>query len=264
MKIKISVNSTFINVKVCVISAGRPETAPRVLSQFPDAVWYVPECQTALYRNQLPPGVRVVGVSGQLPMKAIQLNRALCDALREQRQVMATVDDDIVRCLDASSRKEVNLMDVVNDIAMALLNSRFSLGGPYSGTNTHWAPGTIRSYGRVPGALMVHNLTTGHPLLFDNDIIGMEDLDYCIAHHVNRGGVLLHGRYCLENLWSTNPGGYQDYRTSQNIKSTVVKLANKWSVYGCVFKVDLSRKNRIAFRVPWKRIADKYKDLGPA
>lgn len=241
-----------MKVAIACISAGRPNNVARVHEQVGKCWWYVPASQLSQYAAA---GAKVVPVAGRLPMKALQLNQALTE-LSKDHDAIATVDDDIVKVLDRTSRKPITVIQAVDCIAAALLASKFKLAGPYSGTNTKWSPG-ISSYGRIPGALMVH---LPSPLRFDNRIIGAEDLDYCVKHHLAYGGVLLYGECCLENEWSTNEGGYQSYRSEANIRSTTSLLAAKWEKYGATFKVKPESKNLVQYKVPWKKLTlEKYR-----
>ena len=182
-------------------------------------------------------------------MKPIQVNKALDDY--KDYDVVAVLDDDNLYIIRKEDKKVLRMKQCVRTMAKALINSPYSMAGPYSGVNTSWAPGQVKS-GRVPGAMML--VKTSTELRFDSDIIGMADLDYCIQHHVEKKGVLLCGDYCLKNEWSTNEGGYQDYRTQENMQETVNSLESKWSEYGCKFWLDFDRQNPIGFRIPWKKL----------
>lgn len=232
-------------VKVCVISAGRPSNVSRYSGL--DCIWYVPADQVSTYRHS---GAKnVVGVKGTLPMKSKQLNTALESGF-SKNQLVATIDDDIVKIIDKASKKVVELGTAINRIAKLLHDSDYYLAGPYSGLNTSWAPGIVNQ-GRIPGALMVHK---PNRLRFDLKLKESEDIDYVVQHHVVHKGVLLVGDLCLQNEWSDNEGGYQDFRSSKLLEDVTKVLDSKWSSKGCTFKLDSSRKNGVNYRVPWKKL----------
>ncbi len=240
-----------MNIVFVVISAGRASNCNKVEKDLLGnvCVWYVPYNQVESYRKG---GAKtVVGVHGNLPMKSIQLNQALED-LSSKYDFVVTLDDDIVKVVHKHTRKEVSIAQCAFDIASSLNLSPYYLGGPYTGLNTSWAPG-LKMYGRIPGALMVHKKSG---LRFDNSIVGAEDFDYCILHHIVYGGVVLHGDYCLENLWSDNPGGYQDIRNDQNISEVTRLLSKRYSKYGGKFEFDAVAKNKVKYRFPWKKVAN--------
>lgn len=237
---------------VSVISAGRPGNVARISQMVPGAVWFVPEEQSHEYRIA---GAQVVPVTGVLPMKGVQLNRALDEGFSNGRMVV-TLDDDIIKVISKDTRAVVSVEEALTSMAAALQSSDFSLGGPYSGTNTSWAPGRVK-WGRVPGAMMLHKRSD---LRFDVNNVGAEDLDYNIQHHLRFGGVELCGEFCLANEWSSNAGGYQSFRTPQNM-AQVTQLMHrkwmhrKWSQYGASFKL-ATTKNGVSYRVPWKNLTE--------
>jgi hypothetical protein len=241
-----------MRLAVCVISSGRPGNVARVQQQFPSCSWYIPDGQAGAY---LSAGAREVHVvTGTLPMKSRQLNRALEQNFNGQRpaDVVATVDDDIVKCILASNRKAVPLMTVVADLADRLLQSDYRLAGPYSGTNTRWAGGEDKNSGLIPGAMMVHLKSE---LRFDEQLKNLVDLDYCMAHHLRHGGVLMAGDYCLQNEFQDNPGGLVDHRNPELIKECVEYLSAKWGDYGCKFEEAPHKKNKIKWVIRWQRLA---------
>lgn len=250
-------------IQVCCISAGRPGNVPTVMKQFPHVAFYVPERERGDYVAAGAAAVMVYGVEGKLPMKARQANQALEDYMATGGfDVVATVDDDIVRVLDANTRQEVNPMLAVNAIALALWEHPTArLAGPYSGTNTSWAGGAVKYTGNVPGAMQLHKRVANKPYLaYDAELLQLEDLDLCVQHHLNNHGVLLHGGYCLENLWADNPGGYQSVRTLEHLAKNVDQLQAKWGEYGCKFLLDENHRNGMRFRIPWRQLADWYRD----
>lgn len=231
-------------VRICVISAGRPENVARY--DF-DPWWYIPIKQIEAYKKA---GAKyIVGVEGKLPMKSKQLNLALEHGFSE-RSLVATIDDDIVKAICKYTKKPLDLRTCIEDIAALLNKSPYYLAGPYSGLNTSWAPG-LAYCGRIPGAMMVHKPSS---LRFDSTTDSAEDLDYVIQHHVKFKGVVLAGNVCLQNEWSDNKGGFQDFRSQTLLTKVTKALDRKWSCKGCTFKLDSNRKNGVNYRVPWKKL----------
>lgn len=233
-------------LRISVISAGRPNNVSGYMDL--DCTWYVPVDQVASYKAK--GAKQIVGVKGTLPMKSKQLNTALEDGF-SKNQLVATVDDDIVKVICKNTKKSLPLGKVIERIAKLLQESDYYLAGPYSGLNTSWAPGIVNQ-GRIPGALMVHK--PNDKIRFASETDSAEDLDYVIQHHVEYKGVVLVGDLCLQNEWSDNDGGFQDFRSKQLLEDVTKALAKRWENTGCIFKLDPSRKNGVNYRVPWKKL----------
>lgn len=239
-------------VQVCCMSAGRPQNVIKVQEQFPNCIWYVPGDQVAAYKGY--GASEVVGVkSNTFPMKWLQLNQALDDWPNEI-DAIATVDDDIEKCLDVCSGKSISPQIVVQAIAEELLNSSFKLGGAFNGSNTKWAGGIIRNAGCISGAMMVH-LPSALRFSPIQEIGHLEDHDYCLQHHVTYGGVVIHGGYCMKNKRRGNPGGYQSRRDREMDLDMITKMTNKWGSYGYEIWEDLSDPQGYKTKIPWKKIA---------
>ncbi|RJQ26100.1 hypothetical protein C4577_04160 [Candidatus Parcubacteria bacterium] len=197
----------------------------------------------------------IVGVVGQLPMKWIQLNKALDDWLHRV-DIVATVDDDIQKCIDVSFKRDIVPQLVVENIAKELFNSPFYLGGPYSGGNTLFAGNKVRISGMVPGAMQLHR---NNELRFSNmGKCWLEDVDYCIQHHIKHHGVISHGGYCLVNKFKNNAGGYQTVRTQERRKETVDFMNSKWKSTKCVDVciADVKAKTEFDIKIKWKKLSE--------
>lgn len=241
-----------MKVQVYVISAGRSANAPAVESQFPGCVWYIPKEQVTKYRRAGAKDVR--GVKGELPMKSRQLNAALVDAESVGFEFAATVDDDIKRVL-AVDKSRVTPTGLVELLCDSLGESGYHLAGAYSGGNTKWAGGGVKTFGNINGSLMVHRLAGG--MLFDEDVRALVDLDFCVAHHVMFGGVLKDCRYCVENTWSEGAGGLNQFRNEALVKTAVEKLVSKWGrdVIGLLY--DENKKNGLGGRINWRKLSER-------
>ena len=82
-------------IHVAIISANRPHQVAQMQGALHSMqpTWYVPKGQASIYQNA--GAIKIVEVDGEMPMKSLQLNKALDDGF-QLGQIVVTLDDDYV------------------------------------------------------------------------------------------------------------------------------------------------------------------------
>lgn len=188
-----------------------------------ESLWFVPESQIYLYERQ---GAVCVPVKEtQFPMKSLQLNAAL-DMGFKNNEIVITMDDDFVETHCLHNNEVVSLSDLIKICYNQSLYSKY----PLIGFPT--LPNTGQHYGFLTGQLMFHKKTN---LRFDENMTWMEDLDYCINHHISYGGItpiLNYGiNFHVQTQNDSMPyiGGFKDKRTEESHTFLIDYIVNKYN-----------------------------------
>lgn len=246
---------------VTVQSAKRPESVKKLLEKLNPIVpiFYVPTEDVNSYREA--GATQIVPVSGNMPMKTKQLNRALLD---NKDNILVTMDDDLNGCMIVDTNKKgkkIPFVDLLEQTVEKFKTVEAELAG-FSTTSNPFYLRTTKDeyYGMLTGQLFIHK-STGE-VLFDENMNEMEDLDFIIQHHLHKGILKVNNFVVDFHVFGRNEktdkkysGGYRGYRTKESEQETYMYLRKK---YPSVFKGDLnySKTADIYKKVDWKRIAD--------
>ena len=98
-------------------------------------------------------------------------------------------------------------------------------------SNPFWVSGKVREHGNIPGAVTVHK---PNKIRYDNKLKMLEDLDLCIQHHIEHGGIIRDETAALRfeildiKKKHTQQGGYGNSRSKLQ-KSTLTYMQEKFN-----------------------------------
>lgn len=246
---------------VTIQSAKRPQSVKKLLEKLDPIVpiFYVPTDNVDSYHEA--GAKQIVPVSGTMPMKSKQLNRALLDNIGE---IVITMDDDLNGCIIVDSNKKgkkVPFVELANQTAEKFKNVEAELAGFSTTANPFYLRTTEdENYGMLKGGIFFHKPNSN--ILFDESMKELEDLDFIIQHHFHKGVLKVNSFVIDFHFFGQNEksdkkysGGYAGYRTKETETETYMYLRKK---YPSAFKGDLSyaKTADIYKKIDWKRIAN--------
>jgi hypothetical protein len=250
---------------IAIISAGRPHQVALMEKELEglNPVWYVPMSQAKTYLDA--GAVEIRGIEGDLPMKSIQLNAALDEGFSKNETVV-TLDDDYVWCkrviIEDKERKviSVSLQEVIEELVASLQESHFHLAGVAATTNALWSSGKPKFRGSLTGQIMVQ---TPSPIRYDANLKSFVDNEYCMAHHAEYGGVILHTQLLVNfhmlgrsvTADKKYVGGLKDLRTKETHYKACEVMTERYGVY--VEPVEPGQRRKMS--IIWKDIYWKGK-----
>lgn len=252
-----------MRISVCIISANRTYRVEETQKQYKglNISWYVPKDQVKDYVTA--GATSVIGVKGIMPMRGIQNNRALYKSfVMFKSNVCVIIDDDLNGFVDIQ-RRQISCKEAITEMSEELMDSPYYLAG----TNTRYRRmsfGETEKFGRLD-FIHIHKRNT--EIIYDTNIKGALDIDLCVAHHEQYGGLLkirdfaaLHHniRFSSGNM----PGGWVDLRTGQMTIDAVNYLNKKWSNYlnGEKFDYSINAKNEPSLfnKINWKKLHETH------
>jgi hypothetical protein len=248
---------------VAIISANRPYQVSKMEEALPSSnpVWFVPKGQGELYAEQGAKNIKEV--DGTLPMKSIQLNYALDEGFANNEPVV-TLDDDFVWVkrvfIDGEQRVTVNisLERAIEELLDLLKESRFHLAGVSATTNALWVQTQPKFRGSLTGQIMAQ---TPSVVRYDPDIKSFVDNEYCMAHHAEHGGLIMHTQllanfHMLGRSASADKkydGGFKNLRTKETHFRACQVMTERYGVY--VEPVEPGQRRKVPIRwqdIHWK------------
>ena len=249
-------------IHVAIISAKRPHQVSTMESALfgMNPIWYVPDTQVNDYIDA---GAKnVIGVAGEMPMKSKQLNRALDDGFALGKTVV-TMDDDyynVKKTYEENGKlktKPYSLKDTIEELVDSLKDSPYHLAGVGPSLNSFFSGTGIKHRGKVNGQLSVQ---TPNVVRYDENLKSQVDFDYCLAHHAEHGGVVIHKALLINfHLFGRNPskdknysGGLAGLRTLETNAHSAQVMSERYGIYVEPETVGGSRKTKIAYKnVKW-------------
>lgn len=251
---------------VTVQSAKRPSRVKKLLEKLDPIVpvFYVPTDNVDSYHEA--GATQIVPVSGTMPMKTKQLNRALLD---NKGEIVVTMDDDLNGCMivdENKKGKKIPFFDLLEQTVEKFKNVEAELAGFSTTSNPFYLRTTVdENYGMLTGQLFIHK--SFGEVLFDENMNEMEDLDFIIQHHLHKGILKVNNFVVDFHVFGRNEksdekysGGYSGYRTKETENETYMYLRKK---HPSVFKGDLNydKTADIYKKVDWKRIASPVNNI---
>lgn len=234
-------------------SFGRPSNVPLMHQHLGHLrpIWYVPESQASEYEEQ---GATVYPVKDKpFPMKTHQLNTAL-DHGFERGEMVVCMDDDLKYIKNKQNENQC-YATYIEHLCKLLEDSRFFLCGIANLTNPLWVSGKVREHGNVPGAVTVHK---PNKIRYDNKLKMLEDLDICIQHHIEHGGILRDETAALKfeildiKKKHHQKGGFSDSRSKLQ-KSTLSYMQEKYDSPFITFPLDSTPGENVHGQIMWTK-----------
>ena len=238
---------------ITIQSFGRPSNVPLMHQSLGhlEPTWYVPESQASDYEKQ---GAIVYPVKEQpFPMKTHQLNSAL-DQGFERGDMVVCMDDDFKYCR-IKENEHIPLATFIEQMGSKLEHSRFFIAGITNISNAFWISGKVREYGNLPGAITIHK---PNKIRYDTNLKMLEDLDVCIQHHVEHGGIIRDETAALKfeilsvNKKHTQEGGYGRSREKLQ-KSTLTYMQEKFNSPFITFPLDSAPGENVHGQILWPK-----------
>lgn len=251
---------------VTVQSAKRPSSVKKLLEKLDPIVpvFYVPTDNVDSYHEA--GATQIVPVSGTMPMKTKQLNRALLD---NKGEIVVTMDDDLNGCMivdENKKGKKIPFVDLLEQTVEKFKSVEAELAGFSTTANPYFLRTTKdESYGMLKGGILFHKPNPN--ILFDENMKELEDLEFIIQHHLHKGILKVNNFVIDFHFFGQNEksdekysGGYSGYRTKETENETYMYLRKK---HPSVFKGDLSyaKTADIYKKVDWKRIANPVDNI---
>jgi hypothetical protein len=223
-------------------------------------VWYVPNSQEDMYKRA--GAENVVGVIGEMPMKSIQLNHALNYGF-DLGQTVVTLDDDFhnVKKTFQENNKLLSvpysLKQTIIELSESLQGSLYHLAGAGPSLNAFFSGTGIKNRGKVNGQLSVQ---TPNIVRYDELLKSQVDFEYCLAHHAEHGGVVIHKSLLIDfHLYGRNAskdskytGGLAGLRTDETNEQAARVMTQRYGVTVEPEGVGKSRKSKVSYkRVRW-------------
>ncbi len=247
---------------IAVISAGRPHQVkvmePALFNLQP--FWYVPSDQVGIYRNA--GAENVIGVEGELPMKSKQLNHALNDGFGSGK-IVVTLDDDFhaVKKTFNENNKLVSLpytlKETITELVDSLKDSKFHLAGVGPSLNAFFSGIGIKNQGKVNGQLSAQSPNV---VRYDENLKSQVDYEYCLAHHAEHGGVIIHKSLLVDfHLFGRTPsrdkgytGGLANLRSNETNAFSAQVMSERYGIYIEAEEVGKSRKSKVSYKkIKW-------------
>lgn len=247
---------------VAVISAERPHQVPKMEAALSglNPIWYVPLEQVITYQNA---GAKyVTGVEGTMPMKSKQLNAALDEGF-SLNQTVVTLDDDYnkvsktVMVGDKIVSEACSLRSCISELEKSLQDSPFHLAGVGPSLNAFFSGVGFKYRGKVNGQLSAQ---TPSVVRYDENLKSQVDFEYCMAHHAEFGGVVIHKSFLVDfHLYGRSAskdknygGGLANHRTSATNLQAAQVMSERYGIYVEPEEVGGSRKTRIQYKnIKW-------------
>lgn len=238
------------DVRVCVVSSGRPGNVPAMAELFAPLPlwWYVPADQAGDYRytgaEQVVP---VAYPDGQRPL-VWQRNQALDDGFAADQWVAMT-DDDLRRCAvtdpDGTNTKAPIPAAAAVELAMtALFATPYRLAGAAPTDNAYFCRREVTTDGFIRSGFTVHR---PNPLRYDPELPLKEDYDLTLQHLRQYGGAVRVDALLMTYQQRSNRGGVQDYRTPEAEAAACRLLLARWPDH---LRAHATRANELTLR--WK------------
>ncbi len=238
---------------ITIQSFGRPSNVPLMHQALGNLnpTWYVPESQAPEYEEQ---GATVYPVKEHpFPMKTHQLNSALDHGFTRGEMVVC-MDDDFKYCKNKEN-EDVPLATYIEQVASILENSRFFIAGTTNISNAFWISGKVREHGNIPGAITIHK---PNKVRYDTSLKMLEDLDMCIQHHVEHGGLIRDETAAVKfemldiKKKHTQKGGYGTSREKVQ-KTTLTYMQEKFDSPFITFPLDSAPGENVHGQILWPK-----------
>jgi hypothetical protein len=246
---------------VAITSSRRPENVEVMNASLMgwNPVWYVPADEADAYKAQ---GANVRPVDGERPMKSIQCNAALDDGFAKGEAVV-TLDDDYYsskRVVITPEGKKRAVRISLNTAITELLDSlwefpQYHEAGASASLNPFFSNMGYRHHGNVNGQIIAQSPSV---VRYDPDLKSKVDFEYCLAHHAEFGGVIIHSELLLDfhmfgrsaALDKKYAGGLAGLRTNDTNAYSISVVKKRYGIGLEDEKIGESRK----IKVPWKTI----------